>query len=170
MGSLVVRKDRWGLQGDLTWAKIDAFNSGRVTSTDFDMQMLLGEVDVLYNPESAPGLEFLAGARILSLDQELRVGSQGVLEIDDTLVDPILGAQGAFELGESWRFGLRGDVGGFGAASTLTYQVVGMFRWEFADAWGLDLGYRLIGYDITNSGTTLDMQIHGPLIGVDFRF
>jgi hypothetical protein len=170
MGSFVARHGRFGVQTDFTWARLDASDSGRFTTVDTEIEMFLGEIDFLYSPESAPGLDFLLGARVLDLQLDLQVGAQPRLADDQTNVDPVVGAQGQWQLGEDWRFGVRGDIGGFGAASELTYQALGLFRWNFAEAWGLDFGYRLIGYRIRSGDASLDLDLHGPVIGVDFAF
>jgi hypothetical protein len=65
---------------------------------------------------------------------------------------------------------LRGDVGGFGVGSELTYQAFGFFGWAFAEDWNLDFGYSVLGYDIKKGDTNLDVQMHGALVGVAYSF
>ena len=61
---------------------------------------------------------FLDGVRLFDVSQSLRVAEDPALEASTTVVDPILGAVGTWELGDRWRFGMRGDIGGFGVGSS----------------------------------------------------
>jgi AhpD family alkylhydroperoxidase len=69
---------------------------------------------------------------------------------------------------------VRGDVGGFGIGSDLTWNLVGTFQYYLSRAVSLDVGYRAFDIDYDQgSGATLfkfDVLMHGPRLGVVFRF
>ena len=73
---------------------------------------------------------------------------------------------------------LRGDVGGFDAGSTFSWNVLGAFSWQFGTHAGVTysgvLGYRALAVDFEKgSGTSryeFDVIQHGPLIGLTASF
>lgn len=92
-------------------------------------------------------------------------------------VDPLIGLRLRHRFTPSQQLMLRGDVGGFGLASQLAWQAVGVFSyaWQF-DGYALAgvLGYRALGvnysegYGINAAGANL--VLHGPIIGLSIRF
>ena len=67
-----------------------------------------------------------------------------------------------------------GDVGGFGVGSDFTWQLFGGYAFDF---WGSNLhgvvGYRALAVDYTQDGpnkNNLDLILHGPVIGLSFRW
>jgi outer membrane translocation and assembly module TamA len=73
-------------------------------------------------------------------------------------------ARSRFTLGEDFFIGVSGDVGGFGAGSKLTYQVLGTVGWEFADSWSLQAGYRYFSVNKEIDGDDIKLKLHGPII------
>ncbi len=67
-----------------------------------------------------------------------------------------------------------GDVGGFGVGSDFTWQLFGGYAFDF---WGSNLhglvGYRALAVDYTQDGPSknnLDLILHGPVVGLSFRW
>ena len=88
--------------------------------------------------------------------------------------DPIVGARLWFPVSSSLDVILRGDVGGFGVGSDLTWQLSGHLRYAFSDSFSGLLGYRYFYMDY-ESGEGLnrfvyDMAIHGPTLGLSWGF
>ena len=83
---------------------------------------VIAEVVATFRPEQDSTLQFLAGLRILDSSQEIRFPILPDTSSDSTQFDPIVGAQGTWDLGERWRFRLRGDIGGLGLDSDFAYQ------------------------------------------------
>jgi opacity protein-like surface antigen len=65
---------------------------------------------------------------------------------------------------------LRGDVGGFGAASELTVNAVLGAGYTASERWSLLLAYRYLRVDFEDTRLVLDLAARGPGIGVQFRF
>jgi hypothetical protein len=166
MANFRAKKEAWGLSGDFIFMKLDATSPGLTGDVDVGVDMILAEADLTFGLES---LHFLVGGRLLNVDQSLDFPSGRSESGSTTIVDPVLGAIGDWELGKGWTFKLRGDVGGFGVGSELTYQVLYGFGWQFANHWSLDFGYRVIGYDIKKEGVNLDIVMHGLIAGVGFN-
>lgn len=64
----------------------------------------------------------------------------------------------------------RGDVGGFGVGSDLTWQAFAGIGYGFNPRWSVTAGYRALGVDFQRSWFELDVIMHGPVVGVGLRF
>ena len=73
---------------------------------------------------------------------------------------------------------LRGDVGGFGAGSDFSWQVLATYNWQLCTFGGhlIDgyLGYRALSVDYSQgSGNTeykYDVLMQGPVMGATLHF
>ena len=132
-------------------------------------------------------LEGLLGVRYTALDVDVRVtgtvsGPLGALSaqvnqdvgLDVDLVDPIVGARIFVEIDPKWTLGLRGDIGGFGAGSEFTWNIVGVVAYRAWENVDLLAGYRALSYNIESSrgagDVDLDMTLHGPILAAVFRW
>jgi len=88
--------------------------------------------------------------------------------------DPIVGANLSLPLSKKFSFNVRGDIGGFGVGSDLTWQAFPYLSWQFTRWGSLQAGYRWLYMDYeTGSGTShfkYDMLNQGPQLGVTFSF
>lgn len=92
-------------------------------------------------------------------------------------VDPLLGLQFRQRLAPQHEFRLRGDIGGFGLGSEFSWQLFAAYGYRFsseASGWSALLGYRAMGVTYAQgSGSDrrgIDAVLHGPALGVAFRF
>jgi predicted porin len=71
---------------------------------------------------------------------------------------------------------VKADVGGFGigSASDLTWNIYSALDYKFGKRTSFDIGYRIYDIDYSKgSGSNefgLDAQIHGPILGLTYRF
>jgi hypothetical protein len=91
-------------------------------------------------------------------------------------VDPFVGMRLRHQLAPGQELLFLGDVGGLGAGSDLTWQLFGAYSFDFS-AWQKTLygvvGYRALAVDYTGSGprqNNLDLILHGPVLGLSFRW
>lgn len=94
-----------------------------------------------------------------------------------TWVDPIIGLRLRHQFTPAQKIVLRGDIGGFGLQSSLTWQATAIYSyaWQFS---GYQLvagvGYRALGVNYStgsgNAMSAIDMVLHGPIIGAAIRF
>jgi hypothetical protein len=181
---------------------------GRVTldaALGVEVEQTIAEVGAVYEVASwrtggltgyGPGLtavDVLAGARYWRQDVEVHLALTGTLDLsglvvsgnravaragDVEWVDPVVGLRLRHRLAPGHELMLRGDVGGFGAGSTFTWNVLGAYSWQFAMQAGVTysgiLGYRALGVDFEKgSGASryeYDAVQHGPLIGLTASF
>jgi hypothetical protein len=139
-------------------------------------------------------LEALGGVRYWRQATEATVKLKGTLNIDDLVilsrkrvlvgsgsvdwVDPFVGARAFWEFMPGQKLQLRGDIGGFGIGSQLSWQAMATYNANFATVNGVKvdayLGFRALSVDYTQgSGNTryrYDAVQYGPVTGVSMRF
>jgi hypothetical protein len=138
-------------------------------------------------------IDVLAGARYWRQDIAIRLALTATLDIagldlsgsravaragDVEWVDPLVGLRLRHRLAPGQEIVLRGDVGGFDAGSTFSWNVLAAFSWQLAVHHGVTysgvLGYRALAVDYAKgSGATryeYDVVQHGPLIGLKASF
>lgn len=141
---------------------------------DVDMKQWI--VDATGRYEVAPGLELLAGARFVDLDVEAKLDAPlpiPKIAGNESWTDPIVGAEYRGAFGKKWRYLFRGDVGGFGVNSDLTWQLGGYVGYQPSERWIIYGGYRHLKIDYDSDGSNeffYDMAVSGPLAGVGFSF
>ena len=88
-------------------------------------------------------------------------------------VDPVVGARIRHQMGSGKELRLEGDVGGFGAGSEFSWQVVGTYGFDvncFGKPLHTVIGYRALAVDYSENGRFgkdgLDVVQHGPVMGV----
>ncbi len=171
-------------------------------TADVTMQMLLSEFGVDYEllklplgqrQTSALRFDVRAGGRYVYMKSELEISAQifgqlvgprnvvpfvGGLTMDSggsrEWIEPLVGAAVWWDVNDRLRLMARGDIGGFGLGSDLTWQVVGGAEWDLCDWAALFAGYRLLDIDFEEgsgqSKFAFDVQMHGPYLAVIFRF
>jgi hypothetical protein len=92
-------------------------------------------------------------------------------------VDPFIGGRLRHAFGNNQDLTVEADVGGFGAGSQFSWQVVATYGFD-VNCLGTPLhtvvGYRVLGVDYTEDGpfgqNTLDFIQHGPVMGVKLHW
>jgi hypothetical protein len=138
-------------------------------------------------------IDVLAGARYWRQDVEVNLALTATLDVAGLSlsgsravaragtvewVDPLVGLRLRHQLAPGHELVLRGDIGGFDAGSTFSWNVVGAYTWEIGAHAGIAysgvLGYRALSVDFEKgSGTSryeYDVVQHGPLLGLKASF
>ena len=92
-------------------------------------------------------------------------------------VDPVVGGRVRHQIAPGKEVRLEGDVGGFGAGSEFSWQLVGVYGFD-TTCLGTPLhaviGYRALSVDYSERGRYgkdgLDVVQHGPVIGATFNW
>jgi hypothetical protein len=168
MGKLRLGYDRWALTTDLVYMGLEA------TKNDVTAEMDQWMVEPAISYRVSKYFEPLAGVRYNNLSAEIRGPGTASSSGSQDWWDPFVGANLGLPLGKSFSLNLRGDIGGFGVGSDLTWQVFPFFNWQFTKWGSLQAGYRWLDMDYeTGSGSSrfkYDMLIQGPQIGFTFHF
>lgn len=180
MGTAEVRHGRFGLLGDFMTLTVDADiktprdqlfagGSGKVTATN---GTVLGLFRVIADGPHA--LDVGLGVRPWSVTTKLTLNG-GLLpgrtvKPSASWTDPVLALRYAARISGHWGATLYGDVGGFGAGSELTWQLMGTVDYAITDSITMRLGYRHMQVEHRNRGTETDIGLSGPIIASTFRF
>jgi hypothetical protein len=165
---------------------------------DYEITMaesgLTYEVASWAGTHSSTALDLLGGARYwnqqldlsLAVDASVDLGNLGLersgsraVARSGTLewVDPFVGLRVRHQLAPGKELQFLGDIGGFAVGSDLTWQLFGGYSFDFA-VWQATLhgivGYRALAVDYSQDGAAgknnLDLILHGPVVGLSFRW
>jgi hypothetical protein len=117
--------------------------------------------------------DIVGGARVWHLNNSLSLlpGILAAASVGQTQswVDPVIGARFRVNLNKGWYADLKGDAGGFGVGSQLTWQIYSGIGKEFKQKYSLLLGYRYLDVDYKNGGFLYDTNMGGVLAGFAIR-
>ena len=84
--------------------------------------------------------------------------------------DPLIAARYRRDLGNGFGLTAYGDVGGFGLAAHVDWQLLGTLDYALKPWVALRIGYRTL--NVTASGSQIGYVVHlrGPILGATFRF
>ena len=175
MGHFDMRNDRWVLSSDLIF--VDLEDSEDLTNGTVTAGVDLTLLEVAGGYRVSPAVALLAGARWVDMGASLRYTGEFVnpdADAGKSWIDPLVGVHVFTPLSERWWLGLRGDVGGFGVGSELTWQAYADIGFKASDLVSIILGYHALDMDYEDGSgphfVGLDMLISGPQLGVVFTF
>jgi hypothetical protein len=159
---------------------IDAKTRMKFALTDAALAYQLGRW-TLPSRERPFTLDVYAGARTMWVSNEVDAkigvvqGAQRAANVYDSVswADPLIGVRWSAPLLNAVSLDFRGDIGGFGASSDLTWGLASTVRvwlpWTpFDSAPYLAMGYRVVGLDRSSGTTEVDLQLRGPVLGLGF--
>ena len=89
-------------------------------------------------------------------------------------LEPLVGTVLTLDVNDRLSLIARGDIGGFGVGSKLTWQVAGAVEYKIGKCVSVSAGYRLLDIDFSEgSGRNkfaFDVQMRGPFMALDIRF
>lgn len=85
-------------------------------------------------------------------------------------VDPFVGFRGRCQLWEDWYLTARGDVGGFGVGSELTWNVFGALGVDLTERASMEIGYRYLDIDYQSGNFSMVAALKGPYVGMRIEF
>jgi hypothetical protein len=175
MGHFDMRNERWVLASDLIFVDLEQdedLTNGTVTA-GIDMTL----IDLVGGYRVSPAVALLAGARWVDMGASLRYTGELAdpdADVGKSWIDPLIGVNVFASLSDRWWLGLRGDVGGFGVGSELTWQAYADIGWKASDLVSIILGYRALDIDYEDGDglhfVGLDVLMSGPQLGVVFTF
>ena len=185
MGAMLyaeAKTDKWAITSDWVYMSLnqDLTPGIVVHSGTVGLQQSIWEVAGLYR--ILPFLEVGAGGRLNYLQTNidarrnaLPAGTEEVEGLHDvTWFDPVIITRLTTDLDEKWLFQFRGDVGGFGMGSNLTWQLQAYAGYQFTKVFQLTAGYRILSTDFTKEADynqfVFDMNEFGPVIRLGFNF
>jgi hypothetical protein len=163
--------DKWAFGADYIYLNVTP--SADKPPATLDLKQTIFELNVGY--EIQPGLELLGGIRGVDIKSVVtfNLGPNPTVNSSADWVDPIVGLDYRRSLSQKWVFYGRGDIGGFGVGSDLTWQLGAYFGYQPSKNWNLFGGYRHLSFDYKDDNANqffYDIDISGPLLGVGFKF
>lgn len=170
-GRFTLGYERWFASTEFSYLKLSAPTS----VADTELEQWLVEPSVGY--DVCKYASVFAGARYNNIHGNVTFsGPAGrVATGTQDWWDLIIGANLSVPLiKDTLSFDGRFDVGGFGAASDITWQAFPYFNWRFCKWGSAQIGYRWLGTDYeTGSGANrfrYDVVLQGPQIGLSAHF
>ncbi|TFH38635.1 MAG: hypothetical protein E4G95_03110 [Bacteroidia bacterium] len=173
---------KWAIASDLVYMNLNQevtpgiiLHSGTATA-----KQLVWEVSGLYRV--FPFLEVGAGGRLNNLntaiDVRRNVFPAGTEEVTGsgsaTWFDPVLITRFSTDIKDKWLFQFRGDIGGFGLGSDLTWQLQAYAGYRFTNLFQLTAGYRILSTDYHKGADSnqfiFNVNEFGPVIRFGFNF
>lgn len=175
MGHFDMRNESWVLASDLIYVDLGQkteVEQGTVTA-GLDMTI----VELLGGYRVSPAVALLLGARWVDAGVDLAYDGDFAVEDADageSWLDPVIGVHALAPLSERWWVGFRGDIGGFGVGSELSWQAYADLGFRASGLISVMIGYHTLDIDYEGgSGPAagqLDLMISGPQLGVVFTF
>jgi hypothetical protein len=181
MAAAELRYKRWGFMGDLIYARLHddiAPPAGILYSSTHEVvKETIGTFVLSYRVvDSKPAyLDLFAGARVYNFYSQIvlrpNFARQGVnVDSTTTWADPIFGLRGRYYVSRAVFLNGYGDIGGFGAGSEFSWQVLGGIGVQAARWCDLQLGYRALGFEYGSGNRKQEITTHGPIIGATVHF
>lgn len=163
---LAVRKGKWAVGTDLIYFKLTEDIDDLILD-DIELSAWVVTPSVSYRLMEGDwgNLDVLAGARYLYLKTKVGYLSGGVSASGDNW-DVIAGFRGKINLPKRWYVPYYFDIGA--GDSDLTWQAAGGIGYHF-DKCDVVLTYRYLDFDLDGAALN-DLNVRGPLVGVEFNF
>lgn len=177
MAAYRVENDVWSFEGDVTYMNLGVNQNGPREKVRGELGTEQLTVMASAGRRITPHLEGLLSLAYFNLsnDLEVRVLEQRLRASRDAdWVDPLIGLAYAVPFAEKWTYSLRGDIGGFGVGSDLTWHLLTTVRRQNTDRFSWYVGYRVISFDY-ETGKDINYQRYnltqqGPLAGIAISF
>jgi hypothetical protein len=177
MAAYRIQNDEWSFAGDVTYMNLGSSQTTQQGRASLGLDTEQWTVMATVGRRVAPHLEALLSLAYFDLSADLRVRllqQVRTASSDASWVDPLVGLNYEIPVSGKWRYTLRGDVGGFGFGSDLTWHALTKFTYQQSDRLTWYVGYRAIAYDY-EEGQGLkyeryDLVQHGPGAGIAFHF
>jgi hypothetical protein len=177
MAAYRIQNEEWSFAGDVTYMNLGSSQTTQRGRASLGLDTEQWTVMATVGRRVAPHLEALLSLAYFDVSADLRVRllqQVRTASSDASWVDPLVGLNYEIPVSGKWRYTLRGDVGGFGFGSDLTWHALTKFTYQQSDRLTWYLGYRAIAYDY-EEGQGLryeryDLVQHGPGAGIAFHF
>jgi len=171
MLSLDGHNDTWGAFADLVYLDLGADKDTALGEVGADFQQWLVNLVPYWRvkADDAVTIDIGAGGRYVDLDLEVHT-PQGSASESQGWIDPVVAARVRWQAAERCSVTVAGDIGGFGVASDLTWQLAGLAGYRVCPAAELQIGYRVLSYDYEDDGFVYDVDTGGFQLGAAIDF
>ncbi len=172
------RKNRFGVFLEGSYISSSADDRAKVgpipilgVKADLEMELTQVTLGGMYRlGEPGRTLDLMAGVRYTRLDADMSIGPFIDASVTKDFLDPMVAARFRWDFEEKWRLALRGEAGGFGVDTELTWGLQGTIGYRLRDNVVLEVGYRYFDMELEKGPLHLEQQVHGPIIGLAISF
>lgn len=122
-------------------------------------------------------VDIYGGGRLWNLDLEATVikpdGTQNTAPgYSNSWLDPVLGVNAEFVLSSDrkWAAWTKGDIGGFGVNSQMTWQMNVGVAYMLSPNFPLTLGFKYLGVNYYKNNLNWTVNEYGPTLGIGYRY
>jgi hypothetical protein len=118
-------------------------------------------------------VDLFAGARITSVkvDVDLSTPLQTFHRSNKkTEVGPVIASRIRAPLGGRWGAAIYGDIGGFGVAADISWELLGTIQYDLSDRWRFSAGWRHFYARQDKGDFDIHLKLDGPILGATFSF
>ncbi len=170
-------KNQWGFLVDVNYLDLESdMTLPTGIRQNVDLNLTVAEVSGLYRTQhDAHIFDIVFGLRYVNLENTVSVvGGPTLVDGSQDWTDPLIGGRWIWNFATDWSLITRGDIGGFGIGSDFSWHALGIVEWQPFQYVSFLAGYRALDMDYEEgSGIdyfNYDATVHGPLIGVNFRW
>jgi len=173
----VLHKSNFGFYLDVNALKIN--NTATIPmghSLDIDLSFKLTEAAGYYRIQYGNHyFDTVAGLRYVKITTEVTpINGPKLVDAKLDWTDPIIGGRYTWAFSEDWKLITSANIGGFGIGSEFSWQALGIIEWQPFEYVSFLGGYRALGLDYEedkgSASLDLDLTMHGPIIGLNFRW
>lgn len=172
--SALVRQGRFVAMADVSYATLSRDGlvpPGIPASGEVSQLAITAAAGIRLENSDELTVDVLAGGRLWNIDGKVEVPLAGVsIAPEKTFVDPIVATRVNAQIVPRLSALVHVDVGGFGAGSDFTYQMVGTLNYSAGRRFYVSAGWRHLYLDYEEAGTRFEGSQTGPLIGFTRRF
>ena len=137
-------------------------------SVDLDVGLITALVGLTIQEGNDP-IDFMVGFR--HVDTDFQAGGVISASASASWVDPVLALQMDTDLGDGVELALYADVGGFGAGSDMTWQVMPSARIHFTETFSALIAYRALAVESKDDEPLIsDIMLRGWILGVGVSY
>lgn len=180
MGTVEARRDRWGLIADLLYADFSS-------SSDTPLGLLFDGADVGTKVSAFSGYvayrvyedatvaaDVLGGFRAFSTELDLTLEPGALagrrISLDESWIDGVIGGRVGLRFSDRWSGSMAVDVGGFDRGEDFTWQTLATVNYDINPRWAVRAGWRYLDIEKEIAGRDIDIELSGPVFGVEYRF
>jgi len=172
-------KSNWGFLVDINYLDLENKNTlpNNITrKVEFDTT--LAEVSGFHRWNLGEHVfDLILGLRYVRMSNDISIlGGNTLTDGSQDWIDPLVGGRWIWRFVDGWSLVARGDIGGLQVGSDFAWQAAGILEWQAFKYVSFLAGYRAIGMDYENGDDRsrdyfkFDATIHGPVVGINFKW
>ena len=182
-----IKYDRWSFVFDISYVNYKNFgtvsnnpNLPKEISANTTAKQAVFDLFIAYlfpSKSKKTMVDIYGGGRLWNLDLEATVirpdGTQNTAPgYSNTWLDPVLGVNAEFVLDSKGKWGAwtKGDIGGFGVNSQMTWQLNAGLAYMLSPNVPLTLGFKYLGVNYYKNNLNWTVNEYGPTLGIGYRY